>query len=222
LRTVKNRFLRCSLLALVVAALALPQCRADDGLLIRIWDFYRYRPYPVDHFAPGYYGYNLDDYSRGYYGGGRYTEYYNYGRGGGISSLANFPGPAPGPQWLYDNRNWVGTQPVQPFAPPPVRKVGGSGPARLTIQVPPDAVLWLEGQPTQQTGAVRQFVTPPLEAGVPYTYTIRARWQEGGQPVEQVQSLSVQAGQQRSASFPSAGPIPVAAPPRLLPAGLGE
>ena len=31
------------------------------------------------------YGYNLDDPSPGYYGGGRYREYYSYGRGAGLA-----------------------------------------------------------------------------------------------------------------------------------------
>jgi uncharacterized protein (TIGR03000 family) len=216
-----KRPLRSLLLAIVVAALFPTACHAQDGVIARIWNYYRFRPYPVDAFAPGYYGYNLDDYSRGYYGGGRYTEYYNFGRGGGISSLANFPGPAPGPQWLYDNRNWIGTQPVRPFAPPPIVPVQTAATvARLTIEVPADAIVWLEDQQTQQTGTVRQFVTPPLEPGVPYTYTIRARWVQGGREWEQVQSVPIRAGQSRTVVFP----VPVAAPmqtPGLLPANLG-
>src|SRR5262249_37440338 len=49
------------------------------------------RGYPKDPPA-SIFGYNLDDPHPGYYGGGRYREYFSYGRGYG---LANFPGPLP-------------------------------------------------------------------------------------------------------------------------------
>src|SRR4051794_838257 len=41
---------------------------------------------------PSYYGYALDETNPGHYGGGRYREYYGYGRGYG---LADHPGPVP-------------------------------------------------------------------------------------------------------------------------------
>src|SRR5262245_51990752 len=46
-------------------------------------------------YAPSYYGYPLDEMSAGYYGGGRYNQYYSYGRGW-AGSLADYPGPLPG------------------------------------------------------------------------------------------------------------------------------
>src|SRR5436853_6606865 len=58
----------------------------------RAWDF----PYPSPSnyrdvgpraFSPGYYGYDLDDRHPGYYGGGRYREYYSYGRTYGYPGL---------------------------------------------------------------------------------------------------------------------------------------
>jgi uncharacterized protein (TIGR03000 family) len=216
---VKNRYRRFALLAVALTLCILPASHAEEGFFARIKEYYRNRPYPVDMFAPGNYGYNLDDQGRGYFGGGRYTEYYNYGRGGNLSSLANFPGPAPGPQWLYDNRNWIGTQPVRPFAGPVLQQMHTPVPgcARLTIEVPADAVVWLEDKPTQQTGVQRQFVSPQLEAGATYTYTVKARWTEGGKEVEQVQYVPVQAGNIRVVVFPMHIPAP-----GLLPATLGQ
>ncbi len=215
------QFLRCLVAAALLGAFV-TALRADEGFLLRMKEFYRNRPYPVDHFAPGNYGYNLDDQSRGYFGGGRYTEYYNYGRGGNLSNLANFPGPAPGPAWLYDHRNWIGNEPVRPFAgmmlrlPPSTPTV-----ARLTIQVPADAVVWLEQQQMGQIGGVRQFITPPLEPGAAYTYTIRARWFDGQQHLEQMQRVNIEAGQSLAVNFPVPVAVPVPAvpvvPPTLTP-----
>src|SRR5438046_10459097 len=42
---------------------------------------YAYGPAPGYRLPPSAYGYPLDDYAGGYYGGGRYREYYAYGRG---------------------------------------------------------------------------------------------------------------------------------------------
>jgi uncharacterized protein (TIGR03000 family) len=39
-----------------------------------------------------------------------------------------------------------------------------------------DVTLTIEGQPTRQTGTTRRFVSPPLEPGKDYTYTIVAKW----------------------------------------------
>jgi uncharacterized protein (TIGR03000 family) len=49
--------------------------------------------------------------------------------------------------------------------------------ARVTVRLPADAKLWVDGKSTKQTGAVREFVTPPvLRAGVTYRYQFRAEW----------------------------------------------
>src|SRR5205085_1327698 len=53
----------------------------------------------------------------------------------------------------------------------------------LTVTVPADAQVWVEDAPTTSNGTVRQFVSPPLEPGGPFTYHVRARWNENGQEV---------------------------------------
>jgi uncharacterized protein (TIGR03000 family) len=69
------------------------------------------------------------------------------------------------------------------------------GTARLTVQVPAGAKLWFDDKPTTQTGAVREFVTPPsLEQGRKYRYTIRGQWEENGQPVTREKTVELQAG----------------------------
>jgi uncharacterized protein (TIGR03000 family) len=164
--------------------------------------------YPVDFYAPGNYGYNIWDRNPGYFGGANYREYYAYGRG---TFLANFPDSPPGPQWLWDNRNWIGTARVYPWSSYPLP----GGPTTLpraaeccqvTLHVPDGAVVWLEGKPTEQSGPTRLFVTPTLKQGERYAYEIRARWQQNGKPMEQTQTVYVAAGTKIEATFPLAEP----------------
>ncbi|HEY1377620.1 MAG TPA: TIGR03000 domain-containing protein [Gemmataceae bacterium] len=66
--------------------------------------------------------------------------------------------------------------------------------ARVTVKLPADAKLWVDGRPTKQTGAVRQFVTPPvLRAGLTYQYTFRAEWPEDGRTVVRERPVQVRA-----------------------------
>jgi uncharacterized protein (TIGR03000 family) len=159
-------------------------------------------------------GYNLDDPSPSYYGGGRYREYYNYGRGYG---LANFPGPLP--DWTPYRRPpaKVLAAPAPVLLPVPVQ--APTAPVvRLTVRVPEAAELWIEDVKTQQTGPVRSFVSPPLDAGQQYKFTIRTRWPEGTQVAEQVQQILVSAGQAFDVTFPAIPAREMLPAPRPYPA----
>ena len=52
--------------------------------------------------------------------------------------------------------------------------VGPPLPATISIEVLPDAELWFDGNKTQQTGATRNFQSPPLDGGKTYHYVVRA------------------------------------------------
>jgi uncharacterized protein (TIGR03000 family) len=54
-----------------------------------------------------------------------------------------------------------------------------------------------------QTGPVRVMDTPPLAAGQRYTYTVRARWTEGGRPVDQTQTVGFAPGDRIDVTFPT-------------------
>jgi uncharacterized protein (TIGR03000 family) len=71
---------------------------------------------------------------------------------------------------------------------------GGQAPAEITIFVPADAEVFFDGRPTAVQGAERVFVTPPLAVGKNYSYQIRARWQDGGQVVEQTRKVNFKGG----------------------------
>jgi uncharacterized protein (TIGR03000 family) len=147
-------------------------------------------PYPTSH-----YGYNLDDPHPGYYGGINYKEYYNFGRGYG---LANFPGPLPS---FPASSSWRSYRATAAPSTPPVWTVAAS----LEVHVPAEAEIWFDGARTQQSGAVRVFVSPPLPAGKEYVYEVQARWKQDGRDVVQRQEVAVRAGQRVRVDF-VAGP----------------
>ena len=74
-------------------------------------------------------------------------------------------------------------------AAPPSRTV------LIDVFLPAEARLWFQGEPTSETGAVRQFESPPLEPGQAYTYDVRATWKDDdGREVVQSRRLTVRAG----------------------------
>jgi uncharacterized protein (TIGR03000 family) len=152
-----------------------------------------YRNYLPGTLAPGAYGFDLDDTNPGYFGGGRYREYYNYGRGFGI---ANFPGPYPGPVFRrgYDD-----------VLPPPTHKSVSKDPERLSVgmyvlrplpahlvvHVPANAEVFIDDAPTTQRGPMREYATPPLPPDRTFHYEVRAKWKEAGRVVERHQRVEV-------------------------------
>jgi uncharacterized protein (TIGR03000 family) len=75
-------------------------------------------------------------------------------------------------------------------------------PASIEVKVPENAVLWFDGKKTAQTGAVRQFVTPPLTAGAVNSYEIRAIWTDSsGAEVIRTQSVTVVPDQRAVVNF---------------------
>ncbi len=53
----------------------------------------------------------------------------------------------------------------------------GQEPVRLVVRVRTDAQVRIDGTLTKTTGEVRHFVSPPLDVGSAYTYTISAVWE---------------------------------------------
>ncbi|GIW79783.1 MAG: hypothetical protein KatS3mg105_1590 [Gemmatales bacterium] len=72
----------------------------------------------------------------------------------------------------------------------------------ITVRVPDDAKIWFSGQPTQQSGSIRKFVSPPLEPGKTYSYEVKASWNENGKTVEKTKTIPVRAGEHLTVEFP--------------------
>ena len=81
-------------------------------------------------------------------------------------------------------------------APPTGTPPAAREPATIRVTLPADAKLTVDGQPTQSTSAERLFLSPPLEPGRDFHYTLTAEVERNGSRVTQQQQVRVRAGQE--------------------------
>ncbi len=77
----------------------------------------------------------------------------------------------------------------------------------LTVSVPADTKLFINGQPTTSTGEVRQFWADFLNPGTVYRYRLRAEFASGGEPVIEERTVPLAVGKNVAVAF-SRGPRP--------------
>jgi len=74
--------------------------------------------------------------------------------------------------------------------------------AQLTVQVPAEAKIRVNGNETSSTGATRWYVSRSLRPGFGYPYTVEATVQrDKGRPVVQTQTITLRAGQHQHLAF---------------------
>ena len=170
----------------------------------------------------GYRGGYSSGYRSGYYGGGYRSGY--YGGYSGLYSPGYFGGVgvyvAPSYSGYYTPTDLTPDYdfPTQPpivsgnpnpgdAGPPPQGPPPPDGTAGVSVVVPPDADVWFNGNPTQQKGEQREFVTPVLPVGRAYQYEVRARWKVNGQAVDQSRTITVHSNERSVVDFTQAEPI---------------
>jgi uncharacterized protein (TIGR03000 family) len=99
------------------------------------------------------------------------------------------PEPGPGP---------VDTPP--PPAPPK-NTMSADSSGVLTVWVPYDAKVTVNGYLTKSSGSRRQFVSYGLQPGMTYKYVVKAEVIRSGQIVEDVRTISLTAGQITAVAF---------------------
>jgi uncharacterized protein (TIGR03000 family) len=86
--------------------------------------------------------------------------------------------------------------------------------AHLQLVVPANAEVYFDGEKTTQAGPVREFVSPPLEAGRVYSYRVRVRYFDaGGKAIDDQRSLHVRANDWFRIDFNQPAPPEQAPPP---------
>jgi uncharacterized protein (TIGR03000 family) len=75
--------------------------------------------------------------------------------------------------------------------------------ARLIVELPANAKLFVDDQPMKTTSTRRAFRTPTLEPGQSYYYMLRAELVHDGKTVQQTKKVVVRAGEEIRANFPS-------------------
>jgi len=83
-------------------------------------------------------------------------------------------------------------------APATAEEARQGPPERATIQVdlPEDARLTFDGEPTVSTGSHRVFFSPPLVWGKEFSYTLRAERMRGGEAISLSKTITVRAGEE--------------------------
>jgi uncharacterized protein (TIGR03000 family) len=89
-------------------------------------------------------------------------------------------------------------------APAPAPATGGTSsqaPARLTVELPTSAKLFVDGAEVAGSGATRQFHTPDLSTGGLFFYDLRAEVTVNGTVQTEEKRVVVRAGETVTASF---------------------
>lgn len=77
-------------------------------------------------------------------------------------------------------------------------------PVTIIVRVPAEATLELNGQKADGAGAERRFVTPPIEVGTKYPYTVKAVWTVNGKEQATEMKINITGGQTHEVQFTSA------------------
>jgi uncharacterized protein (TIGR03000 family) len=77
-----------------------------------------------------------------------------------------------------------------------VTQAVADAPATIVVNLPADARLTINGQSTQSTSGERRFVSPPLQPGKTFSYTLQARIDRDGQSATVSREVEVRAGLQ--------------------------
>ncbi len=73
--------------------------------------------------------------------------------------------------------------------------------AKLLVELPTKAKLFIDDRPVQAAAGVQIFDTPALEPGQDYFYLVRIEMMQDGQPVSETRRILVRAGQVARADF---------------------
>jgi uncharacterized protein (TIGR03000 family) len=87
------------------------------------------------------------------------------------------------------------------IAPPAGKEVSVNVPATIVVSLPADARLIVDGTPTTSTSDRRTLVTPVLENGMTYVYTMQAEVTREGRVQTQSQQVTVRGGETSNVQF---------------------
>ena len=90
--------------------------------------------------------------------------------------------------------------PVKPAermpAPKQREEARSAAPATIVVSLPTDATLRVDDYTTISKSASRVFVSPTLDAGKEYYYTLTGEIQRDGKPVVATKQISIRAGEE--------------------------
>ena len=99
---------------------------------------------------------------------------------------------------------------ADPTVPMPETQTSNSvNGALLTVNVPNQARVVVNGIPTRSKGSQRRYVSKGLTPGFSYTYEVKAEANVDGKPVVQTKTVQLRAGEQANLAFDFAAPSTV-------------
>src|SRR5262245_59922997 len=165
--------------------------------------------------------------SGGYWGGSSGGSSGGWGSSGGSSggSAGRYDGSSGGSSVGVTYYDSPGVMPVDPSVIPPAGTMPAPAPGTtvppapapggsttsmradglLSVNVPEDAKIFVNGQATSSTGDARQYVSRDLASGYNYTYEVRAEVVRDGRTVEQVKKVDLRAGETAKVAFDFGG-----------------
>jgi uncharacterized protein (TIGR03000 family) len=84
---------------------------------------------------------------------------------------------------------------------PPENEAKAAGPATIVVRLPAQASLSINDRASKLTSPTRKFVSPPLQPGKDYYYTLKAEIERDGRPVTATQRVAVHAGEEKQVLF---------------------
>jgi uncharacterized protein (TIGR03000 family) len=104
----------------------------------------------------------------------------------------------------------------------PEKKAMMQAPAKLIVELPADARLFVDGQlVSSPTTARREFNVPPLEKGQSYFYELKVEAERDGQTVRESRRVILAAGERVTANFKDLGVAAREKTPEVVAAGTG-
>jgi len=94
------------------------------------------------------------------------------------------------------------------LAPPPVdtTRNNANTEATLTVNVPANTRIFVNGTPTRSDGTVRRYVSRGLTPGFEYSYEIKAELDRDGKAVQETKVVKVRGGQSVDVAFDLSAP----------------
>lgn len=90
------------------------------------------------------------------------------------------------------------------LAAPPLAAQEAGKPAILSVRLPADARLIVEGRETTSTGATRRFTSPPLLPGKKYQYTFIWTYRKDGKYYRGEKNVRIEAGDEKEVDLTAA------------------
>lgn len=91
--------------------------------------------------------------------------------------------------------------PETPEPPDATEQTSTTSQATLTVNVPSDALVYVNGVKTKSVGSERSYISRGLQGGFNYTYEVRAEVERDGKTIEETKMVSLTAGRTARVAF---------------------